>query len=220
MIDYIYPLRLTYGDFNNLKTTYKLNLSRVNQLHSDIKHLINVDMKNVSTKYINLYLGVFNFAKNFKVDHGRAPATYEDAENILIEILKKKIHVTNDDIRNMEFDLEKPSYRASRILEEKTNKARRVTGNNYFKFDTADGIPSFSIRAFLETLSLYRLKEIAKPLKIKGYTTKEMTKWKLTRLIEKHPDAEEEIFKYIHNNKLEQISEEDMKVINSMKYTY
>lgn len=47
-----------------------------------------------------------------------------------------------------------------------------------------------------------------------------MTKWKLTRLIEKHPNAEKEIFKYIHNNKLEQISEEDLKVINSMKYTY
>lgn len=47
-----------------------------------------------------------------------------------------------------------------------------------------------------------------------------MTKWKLTREIEKHPNAEEEIFKFIHDNKLYQISEEDMKVINSMKYTY
>lgn len=75
----------------------------------------------------------------------------------------------------MGFDLEKPSYRDSEILEEKTSKARRVTGNIYFKFDTAVGLPSFSIRSFLATLSLYQLKRIAKPLKIKGYTTKEMT---------------------------------------------
>lgn len=128
-------------------------------MHADIKHFINIDMKNVSSKYINLYLGVFNFTKNFKVDHGRAPSTYVDAEKILLDITEKRIYVTNDNIRSMEFNLEKLSYRASRILEEKTNKARKVTGNIYFNFYTADGLPSFNKTAFLETLSLYQLKK-------------------------------------------------------------
>lgn len=69
-IDFIYPQRLTFGDFTKIKKTYNHNLSKVNSLHSDIKHFINVDMKNVASKYLNLYLGKFNFTKNFKVDHG------------------------------------------------------------------------------------------------------------------------------------------------------
>lgn len=213
LIDYINPQRLTYGDFNNIKRQHNLNLSRVNSLHDDIKHFLNRDMKNVSAKYINYYLGVFTFMKNFRVEHGRTPASIEDAENILIEIVKSKVTITKKELDEMDFTLERPSYRASRILKEETEFAQDVTGNVFFKFDYQDRVYTLQTRKFLETLPLYQLKQIAKPLRIPNYSAAHMTAWNLARLIEKHPDVKKEIYIFMNNNKLKQVPDEDMKVL-------
>ena len=68
MIDYIENRgKITYTEFKNLKEMNKLSLSRVNQLHNEIKKFINIDKTNVSTKFLNDYIKFFNYIRNWKV---------------------------------------------------------------------------------------------------------------------------------------------------------
>jgi transposase-like protein len=58
MIDYISNRGyLTYKEFDELKLLNGLSLARVNELHADIKKYIYGNMTNVSTKYLQDYIG-------------------------------------------------------------------------------------------------------------------------------------------------------------------
>jgi len=91
MIDYISNRGyLTYPEFADLKTENSLSLARVNELHSDIKKYIYGEMANVSTKYLQDYIGFFTYTRNWRVTNGYYPSSLKDAEKIFIEILKNQ----------------------------------------------------------------------------------------------------------------------------------
>ena len=101
MIDYIENRgKITYKEFKKLKEMNKLSLSRVNQLHNEIKKFINIDKTNVSTKFLNDYIKFFNYIRNWKIKNEHYPSSQRDVESIFEEILTKKVNYTINDIKN------------------------------------------------------------------------------------------------------------------------
>lgn len=131
---------IKYKDFADLKEKNGLSLARVNELHSDIKNFIYGEMTNVSTKYLQDYIGYFTYIRNWRVKNGRYPNSQKDAETIFIEILKSKVNYTITEVANQELELPKPTSRYVTILKEETEKARKATSNRYFKFCEEDGV--------------------------------------------------------------------------------
>lgn len=73
---------LSYSAFRGIKKTYKLSLARVNELHAEIKLMIEKKMTNVATKYLPDYMGFFAFRRNWKMANNRPPANRQDAEDL------------------------------------------------------------------------------------------------------------------------------------------
>lgn len=215
-IDYIsHREDLTYADFDRLKKNYRLSLARVNELHSDIKLMIEKKMTNVATKYLNAYMGFFTFRRNWRVEHGHSPANRRDAESILEQLLTQKVTLTRPELTQIELDLPKPSGRAAQILKEKTETARKLTTNRYFKFDPED-IPSFNTREILLDAPRSRLTEIAKENKLKGHT--KMNQWSLAAAIAKLPNIDEIVMDLIVRYRHYEIAEEDVKYLQSLRF--
>ncbi len=64
---------IPYTDFVHLKNANSLSLARINELHSHIKKFINSEMTNVSTKYLQDYIGYFTYIRNLRVTNGHYP---------------------------------------------------------------------------------------------------------------------------------------------------
>lgn len=215
-IDYIdHREDLTYAEFDHVKRSYRLSLARVNEVHSEIKLMIEKRMTNVATKYLGAYMGFFTYRRNWKVAHGHSPANQRDAESILCDLLTGKVNLTRPELEQIELTLPKPSGRAVQILKEKTAKVREVTKNKYFKFDAED-VPSFNTREILLDAPRSHLTEIAKTNKITGYT--KMTQWGLAAAIAKLPDIDAIIVDLVTKNRAYMIDEEDIKYLASLRY--
>lgn len=215
-IDYIaHREDLTYADFDDIKQSYRLSLARVNELHSEIKLMIEKKMTNVATKYLQTYMGFFTYRRNWKVSHGHSPANQRDAEAILCDLLTGQTNLTRPALEQIELTLPKPSGRAVQILKEKTAKAREVTKNKYFKYDAED-VPSFNTREILLDAPRSHLTEIARSRGIKGHT--KMTQWGLAAVIAKLPDIDEIVVDLVTRNRAYMIDEEDIKYLESLRY--
>ena len=216
-IDYIaHREDLTYAEFDHIKRSYRLSLARVNELHSEIKLMIEKKMTNVATKYLQDYMGFFTYRRNWRVSHGRSPANQRDAEAILCDLLAgQATNLTRPALEQTELTLPKPSGRAVQILKEKTEKARELTKNKYFKYDAED-IPSFNTREILLDAPRSHLTEIAKAHKIKGHT--KMTQWGLAAAIAKLPDIDTIIVDLVTKNRSYMIDEEDIKYLESLQF--
>ena len=216
-IDYIeHREDLSYAEFEKVKYTHGLNLARVNELHSELKLLIEKEMTNVATKYLPDYLGYFMFRRNWKVDHGgRAPVNRKDAEAILKQLLPLKITRTGAELAQVEMTTPKASGRSVQILKEKTETAREITRNKYFKYDAED-VPSFNTRAILLDAPRSHLAQIARAHGIKGYTR--LTQWGLAAKIAKLDDIEEIIVGLVMRNRAYEIDEEDVKYMRSLRF--
>jgi len=116
----------------------------------------------------------------------------------------------------MELDIPKASGRAMQILREKTEEARQITKNKYFKYNSED-IPSFNVREILLDAPRSHLNEIAKTHKIKGYT--KMNTWTLATTIAKLDDIDEIIVELVTKNRSYMIDEEDIKYLRSLRYS-
>ncbi len=207
---------LTYAEFSAIKRTYSLSLARVNELHNELKKLFERHMTNVSTKYLAEYMRFFAFRRNWKISHGQYPASHRDAENILSELLPLHINLTRPDLEEIDLDIPKTSGRAMQILKEKTEEARKITKNKYFKYNSED-IPSFNVREILLDAPRSHLNEIAKIHRIKGYT--KMNAWTLASTIAKLDNIDEIIVELVTKNRSYMIDEEDIKYLKSLKYT-
>lgn len=172
-------------------------------------------MTNVSTKYLPTYIGFFTFRRNWRVEHGRSPANRADAETILCDLLTRRVNLTRPELEEIKLDLPKPSGRAVQILKEKTEKARKVTRNKYFKYSPED-IPSFNTREILLDAPRSHLTEIAKAHKIKGHT--KMTQWGIAAAIAKLDDIDEIIVELVTKNRAYMIDEEDVKYLQSLQF--
>ena len=215
-IDYIaHREDLTYTEFDRLKQPYRLSLARVNELHSEIKLTIEKKMTNVATKYLNAYMGFFAYRRNWRVEHGHSPANRKDAEAILCGLLTRQVNLTRPELERVQLDLPKPSGRSMQILKEKTETARKLTANRYFKYDEED-VPCFNKREILLDAPRSRLTEMAKAHKIKGHT--KMTQWGLAAAIAKLPDVDAIVIDLITRDRHYQISEEDAKYLESLRF--
>jgi transposase-like protein len=215
-IDYIaHREDLTYAAFSSIKKSYHLSLARANELHSDIKLMIEKKMTNVATKYLTDYMGFFTFRRNWRVEHGRYPSNRRDAETILEELLAQKVTLTRPKLEQIQLDLPKPSGRSAQILKEKTEMARKLTNNKYFKYDPED-IPSFNVREILLDAPRVYLTEIAKAHKIKRHT--KMTQWSLAAAIAKLDDIDTIVMDLIVHHRHYQIAEEDIKYLQSLRF--
>ncbi len=215
-IDYIsHREDLTYTAFDSIKKSYRLSLARVNELHSDIKLMIEKKMTNVATKYLDTYMGFFTYRRNWRVKHGRYPSNRRDAETILEQLIAQKITLTRPELEQITLDIPRPSGRAAQILKEKTETARKLTANKYFKYDEED-VPSFNTREILLDAPRSRLLEIAKAHKLKGYT--KMTGWALAAAIAKLPNIDTIVMDLIVNQRHYEIAEEDIKYLQSLRF--
>lgn len=206
---------LTYAEFEEIKQKHGLSLARVNELHKDIKLMLAKKMTNVSTKYLPAYIGFFTFRRNWRVEHGRSPANRADAETILCDLLTRRVNLTRPELEEIKLDLPRPSGRAAQILKEKTEAARQITANKYFKFDAED-LPNFNTRAILLDAPRSRLNEIAKAHKFKGYS--KMNGWTLATEIAKLPDIEAILIDLITKYRHYELAEEDIKYLKSLRY--
>lgn len=184
---------LSYLEFKEIKKHNKLSLSRVNQLHSDIKFFIYKKMTNVSTKYLQDYIGFFDYNRNYKVRYGNYPASKKDIEIIFNEILANKVNYTIKDITSKELDIPKPTGRYMQILKEETEKIRKETYNMYFKFNEEDNATTFNKREYLLNIPKYKLYNLCKEYNIKKY--KKLATWCVVTKLLTLPNID----KIIHN---------------------
>lgn len=217
MIDYISNRgMMSYEEFNELKTLNNLSLARVNELHDDIKDFIYGRMTNVSTKYLQDYIGFFTYIRNWRIANGNYPSSMKDTEKIFIEILKSKAIYTIKDVKDRKLELPKPSPRYITLLKEETEKVREVTNNKYFKFDEEDGVKTFNKREYLLDQPKSKLYAICKAHGMKKY--KQLALYSLVSAILKLPDIDKIISELIVSDRHYQISKEDLDAIKSEAY--
>ena len=208
--------RLSYSEFYALKQAHGLNLGRVNELHKDIKGLIYGEKTNVSTKYLQDYIGYFTYIKNWSVTHGHYPSSNKDAEMIFEEILKLKVNYTTVDVENQGLEMPKPTGRYVALLKQKTDIARKATKNKYFKFDEEDGVRSFNKREYLLNLPQVRFYAICKECGLTGY--RKFSKWSVISELLRHPDIESIIYRLLQQDRHYKISDEDLEAIADRRY--
>ncbi|MBE6114370.1 MAG: IS1 family transposase [Erysipelotrichaceae bacterium] len=205
--------QIKYKDFVELKKKNNLSLARVNELHSDIKRYINHEMTNVSTKYLQDYIGFFTYIRNWRVKHGHYPNSAKDTESIFIEILKTKVNYTSIEIENTQLELPKPTGRYMQLLKSETEKAREATKNRYFKFGEEDGVKAFNKREYLLDLSRNKLYAIAKECGMKRY--RQLSIWSLVSAIMKQDNIDQIIYKLLAEDRHYKIDQEDLEAMSS-----
>lgn len=207
---------MPFETFSKLKNRYSLSLGRVNELHSDIKKYINGIMTNVSTKYLQDYIGFFTYIRNWRVEHGRYPNSQKDAEEIFIHILKSKTNLKTSDVKESTLELPKPSLRYVTLLNEETKKARKASSSKYFKFNPEDGVISFNKREYLLDQPDTKLYAIAKECGFTKY--KKLSRWSLVSMILKAPDIDAIIYRLLEADRGKKIDDEDIEALKSKKY--
>jgi transposase-like protein len=200
--------QMSYEEFKELKEQNGLNLGRVNGLHSEIKKFINIEKRNVATKYLQDYIGFFAFKWNWNVDNGHYPTSRKDAEKIFVEVLKAKVNLTATAINEKQLDLPKPSSRYITLLKQETEKVRMVTSNDYFKFDEEDGFKKFNKREYLLDQPKSKLLAIGKECKLKKY--RKLSTWSIVNLILKQKNIDEIIYKLLLQDRHYKMSKEDV----------
>ncbi len=207
---------VTYDEFKEVRELNNLNLARVNQLHADIKRFIYGDMTNVSTKYLEDYIGFFSYVRNWSVDNGNYPCSHKDAETVLIEILKAQGTYTVTDLKETELRLPKPSSRYITLLKAHTKEARRITDNEYFKFDEEDNVISFNRRQYLADIPESRLKLAFKHFRIRYKGS--WVRWANISILLKDPRVNEIVMFLIKKDKSMQLYQEDIDYLAKEQY--
>lgn len=214
LIDYIYNMDMPYEDFYYIKNDNSLGLSRVNQFHSELKRFLVYNSKSVSTKYLKDYIGFMVYVRNWSITNGGSPSTLEDAEKILIDILKRKTTYRTSDLENAKLELPKVSDKYMALLKEKTKEARKITKNPYFKYDEEDNVISFDKRTYLNEIPAYKLNELRKHYKISS----KWAKYAIISELLKKKDIDEQILLLINEDKHTKISQEDKDFLAASAY--
>jgi len=209
---------LTYEEFSALKNANSLSLARVNELHADIKKFIYGKMTNVSTKYLQDYIGFFTYIRNWRITNGHYPNSKVDTEKIFIDILKHRTNYTITQKNNQVIELPMPTGRYINLLKEKTEKARNATKNRFFKFDEDDNVKTFNKREYLSHQPNYKIYQVCKKHGIRKY--KQLAMYSVISMILKFPDIDQIIYDLIVSDRHYTIAEEDMDAIESLSYTH
>ena len=206
-IDKLSPGCYTYEEFEDRKNENGLSLGKVDALHKEIKKFINVERTNVSSKYLQDYIGFFTYIHNWQVEHGHKPSANADAMEIPMDILKLHCNRTKSDIKRTVLSLPKPTGKYVCMLKKKTEEARKATQNKYFKFNAEDAAYSFDKRTFLLGQQRTKLHTICRNNGLRGYSN--WTKHSIVSYILKLPDAEDIITRLLTEKRHSEIEDED-----------
>ena len=183
---------MNYDDMVKFRNTNNLTINGVNGYHSELERYINHIAKGVSTNHLQAWVSFFNYRWNWRVDHNNnPPRSYQDAEEILIEVLKAKHHVRIEDIKNHKDKTIKQKRRYFQKLITRTVAARIKSNNPYIKFTEEDGVWLFDKRGSLNRLPEYKIRILAKTIGIKPYSPTAVSVDDLKKQLIKHKDLEE-----------------------------
>lgn len=171
-LDYIVGAGImNYDQMVKFKKANGLTINAVNGYHSELERYINHIAKGVSTNHLQAWVSFFNYRWNWRVDHNNnPPKDYDDAEQILVEVLKTRHHVKIDDIKAHKDKTTKQEPRYSKKLIARTVAARIKSNNPYIKFTEEDGVWMVDKRKSLNLLPEYKVRLLAREMKIKPFS--------------------------------------------------
>lgn len=170
--------KMTYKQFAELKHDNGLNISRVNELHNELREAIERRTKGVSTKMLPFYVGWFQYLHNKRIDEGHALISRTDAEKILLDCVRAGYNLTTteiEDIRRRPMDFPKPSGRYLHMLMRATDDVRAASDDGSFKFDDESPLPSFNKREVMMSMPIGQLRELARYVHLKSWRDKKRT---------------------------------------------
>ena len=185
---------MNYDKMVNFKKLNKLTINTVNGYHSELERYINKIAKGVSTNHLQAWVSFFNYRWNWKADHGKKPYSYQDAESILIDVIKAKHYVKVEDIKSHKDKTKKQNPRYSKKLIARTVAARIKSNNPYIKFTEEDGVWVVNKRKSLKLLPEYKRRILAKELKIRPFSPTAVSSEDLIEKLLKHPDLEDALY--------------------------
>ena len=185
---------MSYQDMLKFRNAHKLTINGVNGYHSNLERFINHIARGVSTKHLQAWVSFYNYKNNYRVDYGHNPTSYEDAERILIEILKLKHKITADDIHNKKDLTRRPTKRYTNKFIAKTVAARIKSNNKYIKFAEEDGIWIVDKRTSINLLPEYKRRMLAKELGIKPFSPIAVSSQDLKKQLLAHPNIEDALY--------------------------
>lgn len=148
-----------------------MTINGVNGYHSELERYINKIAKGVSTNHLQAWVSFFNYRWNWRVDHNNnPPQSYQDAEEILVEVLKTRHWVKIEDIKTHKDKTKKLNKRYSQKLITRTVAARVKSNNPFIKFTEEDGVWMVDKKRSLNLLPEYKVRLLAKEMKIKPFS--------------------------------------------------
>ena len=186
---------MNYDKMVKFRETNKLTINGVNSYHSELERYINHIAKGVSTNHLQAWVSFFNYRWNWRTDHyDNPPRSYQNAEEILVQVLKAKHHVKIEDIKTHKDKTKKQSKRYSNKLIAKTVAARIKSNNPYIKFEEEDGVWLVDKKKSVSLLPEYKRRELAKGLGIKPFSPIAVSSKDLIKKLLAHPDLEEHLY--------------------------
>ena len=194
-LDYIVGAGImSYNKMVSFRNINKLTINGVNAYHSELERYINHIAKGVSTKHLQAWVSFFNYCNNYRVDNGHYPSTYEDAEKILIEIIKLRNPIKVDDIKTQKDLTKRQPKRYTKKFIKKTVAARIKSNNPYIKFTEEDGIWIVNKKKSIDLLPEYKRRQLAKALRIKPFSPIAVSSADLKKKLLSHPDLEDALY--------------------------
>lgn len=207
--------KMTYKQFADLKHDNGLNISRVNELHNELREMIERKTKGVSTKLLPMYVGWFQYLHNKRVDDGKALVSKADAERILLDCVRAGYNLTTtdiEDIRRTPMDFPKPSGRYLHMLMRATDDVRVASDDGSFQFDDESPIPSFNKREVMASMPIGQLRELARGVHLKSW--RERTRTALVNDLCDRPEIDDVLY-LIAAGKTDWIEREDDGIVGS-----
>ena len=191
---------MSYEKMCSFRDINKLTINKVNAYHNELERYINRVAKGVSTKHLQAWVSFYNYCNNFRIDNGKSPNNYYDAEVILIELLKQRKPITVEDIKTQQDLTKRQPRRYTKKFIAKTVAARKKSNNPYIKFTEEDGVWVVNKKRSIELLPEYKRRELAKALKIKPFSPIAVSSSDLKKQLLAHPNIEDALYVLANGN--------------------
>ena len=140
------------------------------------------------------WVSFFNYCWNWRVDNGRPPLSYADAEKILLEIVKLRIPIKITDIKYQKDTTKNVKPRYSKKFIAITVAARIKSNNPYIKFTEEDGVWVINKKKSLDLLPEYKRRLLAKTLGIRPFSPTSISSKDLKKNLLAHPNLEDALY--------------------------
>lgn len=185
---------LSYEEFKDLKKQNRLGLSYVNGFHSRLKENIVIRKHGISLKNLGYYVSWQVLIENWRIDYGHDPISYEDAEEILKQLVNTHENITQEDIAERKPDFTTLDQRFQERLIKKTQAVKDKRKAKQVYLTSEDLSKEENLKYYLEQLPVYQLRFLGKYLSIPGYTkAKKGETYLLRSQLVRHPNIRDAI---------------------------